>query len=87
VCTVTDWTTEESEFDSRQRQESVPFSIMSRPALGPIQRSIQWLPRGIVSLNVRSRRQEADHLPPSNAEVKNGGGMSPPHNTSSWRGA
>jgi hypothetical protein len=31
--------------------------------------------------------READHLPPSSAEVKKGGAISPLPETSSWRGA
>jgi hypothetical protein len=31
--------------------------------------------------------READHSPPSNAEVKNGGAIPPLPNVSSWRGA
>jgi hypothetical protein len=38
------------------------FTTASRPALEPTQPPIQW---------VKRTRREADHLPPSNAEVKN----------------
>jgi hypothetical protein len=37
--------------------------------LGPIQPPIQWVPRAL-SLGVKRAGREADHLPPSSAEVK-----------------
>jgi hypothetical protein len=42
----------------------------SRTALGPTQPPIQWVP-GILSLGVKRPGREADHSPPSSAEVKN----------------
>jgi hypothetical protein len=42
----------------------------SRPALGPTQPPIQWV-RGALSLGVKRPEGEADHSPPSSAEVKN----------------
>jgi hypothetical protein len=39
-------------------------------ALGPTQPPIQWVP-GALSLGVKRPEREADHLPPSSAEVKN----------------
>jgi hypothetical protein len=62
------------------------FSIASRPALGPIQPPIQWVP-GAISPEVKRPGREAGHLPPSNAEVKNGGAIPPLPDMSSWRGA
>jgi hypothetical protein len=59
---------------------------MSRPALDPIQAPIQWVP-GALSVGVKRPGREADHSPPSNAEVKECVELyihSP--NTSSWRG-
>jgi hypothetical protein len=41
----------------------------SRTALGPTQPPIQWVP-GAVSLGVKRPGREADHSPPSSAEVK-----------------
>jgi hypothetical protein len=45
------------------------FSMSSRPVLRPIQLSTQRVP-GALSPGVKWRRREADHSPPTNAEVK-----------------
>jgi hypothetical protein len=45
------------------------FHTAFRPALGPTQPPIQWVP-GAVSLGVKRPGREADHSPPSSAEVK-----------------
>jgi hypothetical protein len=50
--------------DSRQRQEIFLFSTASRPALGPTQRPIQWVPWAL-SPGVNRSGREADHSPPS----------------------
>jgi hypothetical protein len=42
---------------------------LSRPALGPTQPPIQWVP-GALSLGVKQLGREADHSPPSRAEIK-----------------
>jgi hypothetical protein len=63
------------------------FTTASRPALGPTQPPIQWVP-GALSLGVKRPGREADHSPPSSAEVKEWVELylhSP--NTPSWRGA
>jgi hypothetical protein len=52
------------------------FSITSRPALRPINPPIHEVPPP-VSLGVNRLEREADHLPPSSVEVKNGGVISP----------
>jgi hypothetical protein len=44
-------------------------TISSRPALGPIQPSIQWAPRALF-LEIKRPGHEADHSPQSSAEVK-----------------
>jgi hypothetical protein len=55
------------------------FSTASRPALGPTQPPIQWVP-GVISLGVKQPGHEADYLAPSSAEVKNSGVIPPlPH--------
>jgi hypothetical protein len=46
------------------------FTTVSRPALGPTQSPIQWVP-GALSLGVKRPGREADHSPPSSAEVNN----------------
>jgi hypothetical protein len=38
-------------------------------ALGPNQHPIQWVP-GALSLGIKQSGHEADHSPPSSAEVK-----------------
>jgi hypothetical protein len=45
------------------------FDIVSRPALGPTQPPIKWGP-GALSLGVKGPGREADHSPPSSAEIK-----------------
>jgi hypothetical protein len=56
------------------------LSIESRPALGPTQLHVQWVPW------IKRPRREAD-LYPSTAEVKNGGNIPPLHHTPSWHDA
>jgi hypothetical protein len=46
------------------------FTSASRPALGPTQPPIQWVP-GALSLGVKGTGREDNHLHPSRAEVKN----------------
>jgi hypothetical protein len=62
------------------------LSTASRLALGPTQPPIQWLP-GAISQEVKRPVREADHLPPSSAEVKNGGARPPLPHMSSWHNA
>jgi hypothetical protein len=45
------------------------FTTASRIALGPTQPPLQWVP-GALSLGVKWQGYEADHSPPSSAEVK-----------------
>jgi hypothetical protein len=64
-------TTERSGFDPRQGQRIFPLSSVSRPALGPTQPPVQWVP-GVLSPGVKARpMRDADHSPPSNDEVEN----------------
>jgi hypothetical protein len=66
---------------------SILFTTASRTALGPTQPPIQWVP-GALSLRLKRPWREADHSPPSSAEVKE---LAEPYihstNTPSWRGA
>jgi hypothetical protein len=55
---------------SRRSWEFFFFTTASRTALGPTQPPIQWVP-GALSLGVKRPVREADHSPPSSAEVKN----------------
>jgi hypothetical protein len=57
-------------FESRQGLRIFLFTTVSRPALGPTQLPIQWVPEGLY-LGLKRHGSEADHSPPSSAEVKN----------------
>jgi hypothetical protein len=56
-------------FDSRQCKIFL-FSTASRPTLRPTQPHIQWV-TGALSQGVKRPGREADHFPPTSAEVKN----------------
>jgi hypothetical protein len=56
-------------FDSRRELGIFHLSTASRTALGPTHLPIQWVP-GALSLGVKRPGREADHSPPSSAEVK-----------------
>jgi hypothetical protein len=56
-------------FESRQGLGIFLFAAALRPLLGPTQPPIQWVP-GALSLGVKRLGCEADHSPPSSAEVK-----------------
>jgi hypothetical protein len=58
------------EFNSRRGLGIFLFTTASRMALGPTQPPIQWV-LGAISLGVKQPVREADHSPPSSAEVKN----------------
>jgi hypothetical protein len=63
-------------FYFRKGQEAFLFSTASRSALGPCQPPICWLLR-TDSPGVKRQGREADHSPPSNVEVNNGGPIPP----------
>jgi hypothetical protein len=71
--------------DSRRGLRNFLFITGSRTVLGPAQPPIQWLP-GAVSLVVKRSVREADHSPPSNAEIKNAWGYTsvPPVHINEW---
>jgi hypothetical protein len=64
-----DYGLDDQGFESHQGLGSFLLTTASRPALGPIQPLIQWVP-GALSLGVKSLGREADHSHPSSAEVK-----------------
>jgi hypothetical protein len=65
------WTTERPGFDPRQGQRIFPLASVSRPALGPTQPPVQWVP-GVLSPGVKARPgRDADHSSLSSAEVVN----------------
>jgi hypothetical protein len=57
-------------FDSRRGMGIFLFTTGSRTVVGTTQPPIQWVP-GALFLEVKRPRREADHSPPSSAEVKN----------------
>jgi hypothetical protein len=63
------WTIGVPGFDSRRRLGIFLFITATRPAPGPTQPPIQWVP-GALSLGIKRPGCEADHSPPSSAEVK-----------------
>jgi hypothetical protein len=54
-CLTTGWTTGRSGCDHRQGQRIFPTVSVSRPALGPTQLPIQWVP-GVLSAGVKRSR-------------------------------
>jgi hypothetical protein len=73
-------------FDSRQGKEIFLHSAASRPALGPAQSPIRWVP-GALSPGVRGPGGEADHSSLSSAQVNNGGAVPLLPHMSSWHSA
>jgi hypothetical protein len=69
VSTVTWLRAGRSGFDSRQGLGIFLFTTASRPAMGPTQPPIQWV-TGVFSPGIKRPGREADHSPPSSAEVK-----------------
>jgi hypothetical protein len=66
VGTGTDYGLEDGMIEFRRRVEIFLFDTESRPALGPTQPPIQWVP-GALSLGVKRLAHEADYSPPSSA--------------------
>jgi hypothetical protein len=64
--------------NSREYKDIFLFSTASRPALRSTQPPL--------SPGVKRPGREADHSPPSSAEVKNSGVVPPLPHTTSWRG-
>jgi hypothetical protein len=67
---ATGWTIEVLRFYSRRRL-GIFLITASRTAQEPTQPPIQWVPRAL-SLGIKRPGREADHSPPSSAEVKDG---------------
>jgi len=76
-------TSETSRFDSQQGQEIFLFSKESRPSLRPTLPPAQRIPE-VLSSKVKRPGREADHSPPSSAEVKNEWSCNPFPYTPSW---
>jgi hypothetical protein len=55
LCSMNFVTAGRSGFDPRQGQRIFPLSSVSRPALGPTQPPVQWVP-GVHSLGVKRSR-------------------------------
>jgi hypothetical protein len=73
-------------FDPRQRKEISLFSTGSRPAPGPNQSPMRWVPK-VFHPGIKWPCCEADHSPPSCIEVNNGGAIPPLSHISLRRGA
>jgi hypothetical protein len=56
-------------FSDEKSRLFIHLTAASRPALGPTQPPIQWVSEAL-SLGVKQPGSEADHSPPSSAEVK-----------------
>jgi hypothetical protein len=84
---ATGWTIGILGFDSRRGRGIFLFTTASRTVLGPTQPPIQWVP-GALSLGVKRPGCQADHSPPSSAEVEEWVELYPHSpNTPSWRSA
>jgi hypothetical protein len=62
------------------------FSASSRPAPRPTTPPIQWVP-GTLSQGVKRHGRQADHSPPTSAEVKKSGSIHSLPHTRSWHSA
>jgi hypothetical protein len=73
------------EFDSRRGLGIFLFTTAARTALRPTQPPIKWV-SGALPLGVNRQGREADHSPPSSAEVKNAWSYTsiPQHAFISW---
>jgi hypothetical protein len=69
VCSARNLGGEPRQRSSPGRVKNFLFSMSSRRALGPTHPPIQWVP-GALSPGVKRQRREANHSPPTSAEVK-----------------
>jgi hypothetical protein len=67
---ATDWTVGVLGFDSRRGLGIFLFTTVPTTAMEPTQLPVQWVP-GALSRGVKRPGREADHSPPSSAEVNN----------------
>jgi hypothetical protein len=68
---VSDYGLDDRAIGVRSPAGDFPLSSVSRPALGPTQPPVQWVP-GVLSPGVKARPgRDVDHSPPSSAEVVN----------------
>jgi hypothetical protein len=68
---VSDYGLDDRAIGVRSPAGAKDLSSVSRPALGPTQPPVQWVP-GILTPGVKTRLgRDADHSPPSSAEVVN----------------
>jgi hypothetical protein len=80
---ATDWMTEGGQTESPGWVKNFLFSALSKPALRPTQPPIQWV-LGPLSLGVKLPVHEADHTPPTSADIKKRGSKHPLPHTPSW---
>jgi hypothetical protein len=72
VSTVPNYGLDDKAIEVRSSAEAegiFPLSSVSRPALGPTQPPVQWVPRVLSPEGKARPGNNADHSPPSSAEV------------------
>jgi hypothetical protein len=70
LCISLGYGLDDTGFESWEGLGIFLFIMMSTPTLGSTQPPIQWIPAAF-SLGVKRPGRDADHSPPSSAEVKN----------------
>jgi hypothetical protein len=77
------WTTG---FRLHAEATDVPPLHRAQTALRPTQTPMKWAPEALFP-GVKLQGLPADHSPPSSAEIKNGGAITPLPHMSLWSGA